>query len=51
MVAFLRINSYRFKPKHKKFEKVILGIASGELDFKDLVEFVRQETHYEKAEF
>ena len=43
MVAFLKVNGYRFKPKHDVFEKTILDVASGELDFEELVEFVRQE--------
>ena len=47
MAAFLKLNGYRFKPKHKEFEKAILGVASGELDFEDLVEFVRKEASLE----
>jgi len=43
MVAYLRRNGYSFKPEHKKFEEVILGIASGALAFEDLIEFIRQE--------
>jgi death-on-curing protein len=42
MVAFLRINGFRFKPRHKDLEQIILDVASGEAGFEDLVAFVRE---------
>ena len=44
MTVFLKKNDYRFKPRHKDLEQIILGVASGENSFEDLVEFVRRET-------
>lgn len=44
MVAFLKANGYRFKPRHKDLEDIILGVASGESSYEDLVGFVRRET-------
>ena len=44
MAVFLKKNNYRFKPRHKDLEKIILGVASGECSYEDLVEFVRRET-------
>ena len=43
MVAFLKANGYRFKPHHKDLEGIILGVASGESTYDDLVGFVRRE--------
>jgi len=40
MVAFLKVNGFSFSPNHKEFEMVIVGVASGELGFEDLVSFV-----------
>jgi death-on-curing protein len=42
MVAFLKQNNLRFKPRHKNLEQMILDIASGAAGFDDLVAFVRE---------
>ena len=47
LAVFLKANGYRFKPRHKALESIILGVASGELGYEDLVEFVRAETQSE----
>jgi death-on-curing protein len=44
LFVFLRLNGYRFKPRHKELEETILGVASGEISYEELVEFVRRET-------
>ncbi|MCL1797475.1 MAG: type II toxin-antitoxin system death-on-curing family toxin [Eggerthellaceae bacterium] len=44
MVAFLKANGCHFKPRHKDLEQIILGVASGEKSYDDLVAFVKQET-------
>jgi death-on-curing protein len=41
MATFLKQNGYRFKPRHKDLEQIILDVASGEKSYDDLVEFVR----------
>jgi len=47
LIVFMRMNDYRFKPRHKNLEQIILGVASGENSYEDLVEFVRRETSQE----
>jgi len=44
MIVFMRMSGYRFKPRHKDLENIIVGVASGENSFEDLVDFVRQES-------
>ena len=44
LFVYMRMCGYRFKPRHKNLEQIILGVASGELGFEDLVEFVRKDT-------
>ena len=43
MATFLKANGYGFKPRHKKLEEMILGVASGDRSYEDLVEFVDYE--------
>ncbi|MDR2108168.1 MAG: hypothetical protein LBP28_01730 [Coriobacteriales bacterium] len=35
------MNGHRFKPRHNDLQAIILGVASGEKDYQDLVDFVR----------
>jgi death-on-curing protein len=44
MVAFLKQNNLRFKPRHKDLEQIILDVASGAVSFDALVAFVRANT-------
>ena len=44
LIVFMRMKNYRFKPRHKELQETILGVASGEKSYEDLVEFVRRET-------
>jgi prophage maintenance system killer protein len=44
MITFLRLNGFRFKPRHKDLEQIILDVASGAAGFDDLVTFVRANT-------
>ena len=44
MVVFLKKHGLRFKPRHKDLEQIILGVASGESSYEDLVAFVQRET-------
>jgi len=43
MLTFLALNNKPIKPKHGAISEVILGVASDELSFNDLVEFIRHE--------
>ena len=47
MAVFLKKNGLRFKPRHKDLEQIIIGVASGESSYEDLVEFIRKETSQE----
>jgi death-on-curing protein len=47
MAAFLKMNGYRFKPRHSDLEQMILRLASGEADFEELTAFVRSNTSQE----
>ena len=47
MAAFLKLNGYRFKPRHKDFFQTVINVASGEMGYEELVEFVRRETMLE----
>ena len=42
MAAFLKQNGYQFKPRHNDLVQTILGIASGELSYEELVKFVKR---------
>lgn len=42
MGALLRANGISFKPRASDFEQTILGVASGSLDYADLLDFVRR---------
>jgi death-on-curing protein len=44
MITFLRLNNFRFKPRHSELEQVILDVAAGVAGFDDLVTFVRANT-------
>lgn len=41
MTVLLRANGVRFKPKSKSFITTIINVASGALGYKDLVQFIR----------
>jgi death-on-curing protein len=47
MVAFLRLNHYRCKPRHKNLEQIILDVASGAAGYDELVAFVRESAELE----
>jgi death-on-curing protein len=44
MITFLRLNNFRFKPRHKELEQIILDVASGAAGFDDLAAFIRANT-------
>jgi death-on-curing protein len=41
MIVYMRANGYRFKPRHKDLESIILDVAAGAKGYDDLVAFVR----------
>jgi death-on-curing protein len=44
MAVFLKKCGLIFKPRHKDLEQIILGVASGDSSYLDLVEFIRKES-------
>lgn len=44
MIIYLRMQGYRFKPRHRDLLNIILAVASGKKGYEDLLEFVRGNT-------
>lgn len=40
MGAFLRMNGYRFKPRHDELLETMIGVANGSVSFEQLAEWV-----------
>ena len=43
MGAFLRMNGYRFKPRHDELLMTMLGVADGRVSFEQLAEWIQGE--------